>query len=94
MSARTIALPDGKRIPLATLRQLIRDQRKPAAEQPALLRGDTAERDRLVRRAEQLMKAEHYGDAVQRVLTVDFYVNRRGVAYRSIDLARAGGIIQ
>jgi len=36
MSARTIALPDGKRIPLATLRQLIRDQRKPAAEQPTL----------------------------------------------------------
>jgi hypothetical protein len=36
MSPRTIALPDGKRIQLATLRQLIREQRKPQAEQPTL----------------------------------------------------------
>lgn len=60
----------------------------------ALLRGDTAERDRLVRRAEKLMEAEHYAGAVERVLTVDFYVSRRGVAYRSTDLARAAGVIQ
>lgn len=33
---RTLVLPDGGRIPLATVRRLIAEQRRPAAEQPAL----------------------------------------------------------
>ena len=36
MSARTITLPDGKRLPLATLRQLIREQKPQPAAQPTL----------------------------------------------------------
>lgn len=33
---RTITLPSGERLPLATLRRLEREQRHPAAKQPAL----------------------------------------------------------
>lgn len=33
---RTLTLPDGSRIPLATVRRLIAEQRQPPAEQPTL----------------------------------------------------------
>lgn len=36
MRRRTIRLPSGERLPLATLRQLIADQKPEAIEQPAL----------------------------------------------------------
>ncbi len=36
MRRRTIRLPSGERVPLATIRQLIADQKEPAVEQPAL----------------------------------------------------------
>ncbi len=36
MRRRTIKLPSGERVPLATLRQLIAEQKTPPVEQPAL----------------------------------------------------------
>lgn len=36
MTRRTLTLPNGQRIPLATVRKLIAEQRKPALDQPAL----------------------------------------------------------
>ena len=60
----------------------------------ALLRGDRAERDRLCARAEKLLAAETHGAKVQKALTIDFYVNRRGTAYSSRAMARAAGDLQ
>ena len=59
----------------------------------ALLRGDTAERDRQVARAEVLLKAEQYADAVTRILAVDFYVGRDSVAIPTKCMAKAAGAI-
>lgn len=36
MTRRTIQLPSGERVPLATLRRLVVEQRQPVIEQPAL----------------------------------------------------------
>lgn len=60
----------------------------------ALLRGDTAERDRLCARAERLIEVEQYADAVERVLDTNFYVTAGGVAIPSATLAKAGGVMQ
>jgi hypothetical protein len=59
----------------------------------ALTKGNKAERDRLLDRAKLLLAAEENSSAVQRVLAVDFYVTARGVAYPSINMARAAGLI-
>ena len=59
----------------------------------ALLRGDTAERDRLCARAERLVEAEQYADAVERVLDTNFSVTPGGVAIPVATLAKAGGVI-
>lgn len=64
------------------------------AAMQALVRGDTAERDRLVRRGEMLMRAEEQCAAVARVLSVDFYVDSRGRAFPSATMARAAGVVQ
>jgi hypothetical protein len=60
----------------------------------ALLRGDTLERDRQCERAKHLNEAEVYAAAMQRALSIDFYVNTRGVAYPARELARRAGAIQ
>lgn len=60
----------------------------------ALLSGDTAERDRQCERARQLMGAEKYAGAVERVLGVDFYVTGSGVAVPTKRMAKAAGVIQ
>lgn len=57
----------------------------------ALVRGDTRERDRLCARAEILIKAEQHADAVQRAMSVDFYVSRKGIAIPVKLMARAAG---
>lgn len=59
----------------------------------ALLRGDTAERDRLVSRARVLLEAERHADAVQRVMAKDFYVTRTGVVIPVGAMAKAAGTI-
>jgi hypothetical protein len=59
----------------------------------AILRGDYAERDRILERATRLIEAEEKGNAVQRVLAVDFYVKANGVAIPTPLLARAAGEI-
>lgn len=60
----------------------------------ALLRDDTAERDRLVKRAERLLVAEQRAAAVERVLSVDFYVTRTGRVIPTKMMARASRAIQ
>lgn len=60
----------------------------------ALLRGDYAERDRLCERASRLMVAERNALAMERVLAVDFYVTRHGVAVPTTTMAKAAGAIQ
>ena len=60
----------------------------------ALLKGDTSERDRLLRRAETLLKAEAQADAVERALKVDFYVTAKGIAVPTLTMARAAGALQ
>lgn len=59
----------------------------------ALLLGDTAGRDRLCERATALAEAEQHASAVERVLTVDFYVTRNGAAVPTLAMARAAGVI-
>lgn len=54
----------------------------------ALMRGDTAERDRLCRRAEVLLNAEAKSRALAMVMAVDFMVDSKGTAYRTRDLLR------
>jgi hypothetical protein len=52
----------------------------------ALLRGDTAERDRLCKEAERALKQEEMNErarAVAKVLSVDFYVKIDGTAISS-----------
>lgn len=44
----------------------------------AILKDDYAERDRMCDRAAKLMEAERHADALQRVLSVDFYVDSLG----------------
>ncbi len=60
----------------------------------ALLEGDTVERDRLCRRAEELQAAETKAAAVAKVLSVDFYVTRAGVAIPTKRMAKAAGVLQ
>ena len=60
----------------------------------AILRGDATERDRLCERAKTLLDAEHYADAVERVMSKDFYVTRAGVAIPVKMMARAAGALQ
>ena len=60
----------------------------------ALLRGDTAERDRLCERASVLIVAEERASAMQRVLSIDFYVTASGVAVPTKRMAKAAGVIQ
>ncbi len=60
----------------------------------AILRGDTAERDRLCERARVLIAAEGQAEAVERVLAVDFYVTRAGVVVPTTRMAAAAGAIQ
>ncbi len=60
----------------------------------ALTRGDTTERDRLCERAKNLLKAEDYACRVERALSVDFYVNKRGIAIPVMAMAKAAGAIQ
>lgn len=57
----------------------------------ALLKGDTAERDRMVARARTLMAAEDHAARVERVLSVDFYVTARGTAVPTKTMAQAAG---
>lgn len=56
----------------------------------AILAGDYTERDRLCERTRRLMPAEHVANAVERVLSVDFYVTARGTAIPTPLLAKAG----
>ena len=56
----------------------------------ALLRGDTAERDRLCQRAEVQHQAEARSRAIAKVLATDFYVNQRGTVYPSRAVFEAG----
>ena len=57
----------------------------------ALSRGDEAERDRLCQRAKLLVAAENRAAAIERVMTVDFYVTAAGVAIKTTTMARAAG---
>ncbi len=60
----------------------------------ALLRGDFAERDRLCDRAKKLMEAESLSEAVERVLSADFYVTRAGVSVPTKLMAKTVGVLQ
>jgi hypothetical protein len=60
----------------------------------AIKRSDYAERDRLCDRANRLVAAEDAAAAVERALSVDFYVNRKGVAIPTLTMAKAAGAIQ
>ncbi len=60
----------------------------------ALLRGDTAERDRLCKRAEALLQAEHYASAVERLLAKDFYITPSGVCIPTEKMAKSAGVFQ
>lgn len=60
----------------------------------ALLRDDLEERDRLCERAEILMKAEQKAAAVEKVLSVDFYVTMNGICVPTKRMAKAAGVIQ
>lgn len=60
----------------------------------AIQRGDCAERDRLCERAQGLIAAEREASAMERVLAVDFYVTRHGVAVPTTHMAAVAGAIQ
>lgn len=60
----------------------------------ALLRGDTAERDRLCERAKILLKTEQHAAAVERVMQKDFYVTRAGTCIPIAAMAKAAGVLQ
>jgi len=60
----------------------------------ALLRGDYGERDRLCDRAKRLAEAEQYASAVEKVMSIDFYVTPRGVSIPTLTMARAAGALQ
>lgn len=60
----------------------------------ALLRGDTKERDRLCERGNRLLQADDEAAAVQKLLSVDFYVRPNGTAYSSRLLAKTAGALQ
>jgi hypothetical protein len=60
----------------------------------ALLRGETGERDRLCARAEKLLEAERMASAVEKVLAVDFYVDRKGRSFPSREMAARAGVLQ
>lgn len=60
----------------------------------AILRGDTAERDRLCERSRELIAAEGRAAAMEHVLSVDFYVTRGGVCIPTIKMAKAARAIQ
>jgi hypothetical protein len=60
----------------------------------ALLKGDTAERDRLCERAKMLMEAEKMANAIEKVMSIDFYVKPNGVAISSKIMAKAAGVCQ
>lgn len=62
------------------------------AAMEALPRGDRAERDRLLDRSETLWRAENKASAIEKVLSVDFYVTRDGRAISSKRLAEANGV--
>lgn len=59
----------------------------------ALLRGDTDERDRLCKRAEILLEAENYANAVEAVLSVDFYVFGNGTVIPTKEMAKSVGVL-
>ena len=60
----------------------------------AILRGDYTERDRLCQRAQALISAEREAHAVERVMSVDFYVTRFGVSIPTKHMARVAGAVQ
>jgi hypothetical protein len=60
----------------------------------ALIRGDTAERDRLCDRARSLMEAEGLARATEKVLSVDFYVKLDGTIIPTLLMARAARLVQ
>jgi hypothetical protein len=64
------------------------------AAMSALLRGDAAERDRLVERTKRLLEAEDYAARIERVLSVDFYVRADGVAISTVAMAKTVGVMQ
>lgn len=59
----------------------------------AILRGDYAERDRILERARRLIEAEDRVARIECALSVDFYVKANGVAIPTPLLARAAGEI-
>lgn len=60
----------------------------------ALLKGDTDERDRLCERAKVILEAETSANAIQKVLSIDFYVKKDGVCISSKTMAKAAGVYQ
>jgi hypothetical protein len=60
----------------------------------AILRGDTAERDRLADRAKVLLAAEMQADTLQRVMSIDFFVTAGGLAIPSVMMAKAARVVQ
>lgn len=60
----------------------------------ACLAGDTRTQHAMLDRGRALLAAEDHAARVQRALSVDFYVNARGVAYPSRVLAKAAGDLQ
>lgn len=62
----------------------------------ALLRGDYAERDRLCAEANKALQVEKIGElaaATVRVMAIDFYVTKTGIAYPTKAMAKAAGVI-
>jgi hypothetical protein len=59
----------------------------------ATLNGDYALRDRLCERTRRLIEAEDHAARVQRVLSVNFYIDAKGTVYPTVLLARAAGEI-
>lgn len=60
----------------------------------AILRGEYAERDRLLARARLLIDAENRAAKIEEVLAIDFFVNSRGTVYSTQAMAKAAGAIQ
>ena len=60
----------------------------------AILRGDTAERDRLADRAKVLLAAEMQADTLQRVMSIDFFVTAKGLAIPTAVMMKRIGAIQ
>ncbi len=60
----------------------------------AVLRGDYAERDRLLDRARALISAEGQAAAMERVLAVDFYATRGGTIIPTKLMAARAGALQ